>query len=156
MKAFLATAVPGYKPLHRTTIRKRLDVLYRQHRSDIRKMLTNVSSLALTTDIWKNSRNRHFICLTAHFYDKNFKTIYITLGFRVVRGRHLAVRLKKFIEYEIDFYGIREKVTSITSDNAPNIVKAIRNLNCGSPHSCVNHNLNLLVKATILPKKKGM
>jgi hypothetical protein len=154
MKSFLATAIPGYKPLHRTTIRKRICTLYKEHRRKLREILQKIPYLSLTTDVWKNNRNRHFICLTGHFYDEKLKLVYITLGFRVVRGRHLATRLRKFIEHEIKFYKIENKITSITGDNAPNIVNAITSLNVGPYYSCMGHNINLMVKSTIFPPKK--
>ncbi|CAF3062539.1 unnamed protein product [Rotaria sp. Silwood2] len=133
IKSFFATAVPNYKPLHRTTIRRRLHILYKQHRLALRNVLENIPHLALTTDLWKNSRNRYFICLTGHFYDKQTKLISITLGFRLIRGQH---------------------VRSITTDNAPNMINAVYDLDIGIHHSCTAHNLHLMVKSTVLPSKK--
>jgi hypothetical protein len=154
MREFLATAVPGYRPLHRTTVRKRLRILYVEHRRTLRNVLADVLDLALTTDIWKDSRNRHFISLTGHFYDKQFKIISLTFGFRLIQGRHIADRLAKFIKYEITYLNIEEKVRCIVTDNAPNVVNAIFKLGIGVHHSCMAHNLNLIVKSTIYPSKK--
>ncbi|CAF3392273.1 unnamed protein product, partial [Rotaria sp. Silwood2] len=154
IKSFFATAVPNYKPLHRTTIRRRLHILYKQHRLALRNVLENIPHLALTTDLWKNSRNRYFICLTGHFYDKQTKLISITLGFRLIRGQHVASRLKRFIKHEIMFYKIEKKVRSITTDNAPNMINAVYDLDIGIHHSCTAHNLHLMVKSTVLPSKK--
>ena len=154
MKSFLATAVPGYKPLHRTTVRRRISLLYKKHRRTLKKVLVHIPHIALTTDIWKNSRSIHFICLTGHFFDEDIKSVSMALGFRVIRGRHFASCLKKFIKYEVEFYQIQDKICSITSDNAPNIVNAINDLNLGSHYSCMAYNLNLLVKSTIFPSKR--
>ncbi|UJR07040.1 hypothetical protein I4U23_011328 [Adineta vaga] len=55
MRDFLDTAVPGYKPLHRTTVRKRISKLYTEHRHKLRQILESISDLALTTDIWTDS-----------------------------------------------------------------------------------------------------
>lgn len=154
MREFLATAVPGYKPLHRTTVRKRLRVLYVEHRRTLRQVLADVPALALTTDTWKDARNRHFISLTGHFYDKQFKIISLTLGFRLIQGRHIADRLAKFIQHEITYLNIEQKIRCIVSDNARNIVSAISKLGIGVHHSCMAHNLNLMAKSTIFPSKK--
>ncbi|CAF3035694.1 unnamed protein product [Rotaria sp. Silwood2] len=154
MREFLATAIPGYKPLHRTTVRKRLRTLYIEHRRTLRKVLLNVSDLALTTDIWKDSRNRFYISLTGHFYDKQLKLISLTLGFRLLQGRHIANRLAKYIKNEIMSLNIEEKVRCIITDNAPNVVSAIRKLGIGIHHSCMAHNLNLVIKSTLFPPVK--
>ncbi|CAF4196105.1 unnamed protein product [Rotaria sp. Silwood2] len=154
MREFLATAIPGYKPLHRTTVRKRLRTLYIEHRRTLRKVLLNVSDLALTTDIWKDSRNRFYISLTGHFYDKQLKLISLTLGFRLLQGRHIANRLAKYIKNEIMSLNIEEKVRCVITDNAPNVVSAIRKLGIGIHHSCMAHNLNLVIKSTLFPLER--
>jgi hypothetical protein len=154
MREFLATAVPGYRPLHRTTVTKRLRNLYIQHRQTLRVVLSNISDIALTTDIWKDKRHRHFISLTGHFYDKQFKLISLTLGFRLIQGRHIANRLTKFIKHEIISLNIEQKVRCITADNAKNVINAILQLGIGVRHSCMAHNLNLIVKSTIVPSRK--
>lgn len=154
MKMFLTAAIPQYKPLHRTTISRRLAVLYKEHRQSLKKVLSNIPHVSLTTDIWRSNRSRYFISLTGHFFDADFKLICITLGFRLIRGRHISKRLKKFIEFEIKFYGIGDKIRSCTTDNALNITNAITSLNIGTNYSCMAHNLNLMVKSTILPSRK--
>ena len=109
MREFLATAIPGYKPLHRTTVRRRLHTRYIAHRQTLRKVLERVSDLTLTTDIWKDRRNRFYICITGHFFDEKYNFISLTLSFRLIRGRHMAVRLAEFIKHEIISLNIERK-----------------------------------------------
>ena len=154
MREFLATAVPGYKPLHRTTVRKRLRTLYTEHRRTLRKILLDVSDLALTTDIWKDNRDRFYISLTGHFYDKKLKLISLTLGFRLLQGRRIATRLAKHVRNEIMALNIEQKVRCIVTDNAPNVVSAIHKLGFGIHHSCMAHNLNLVLKSILFPSEK--
>ena len=154
MREFLATAIPGYKPLHRTTVRRRLHTRYIAHRQTLRKVLERVSDLTLTTDIWKDRRNRFYICITGHFFDEKYNFISLTLSFRLIRGRHMAVRLAEFIKHEIISLNIEKKVRSITTDNAPNIVSAVNKLGIGVHHSCMAHNLHLIVKSTLFPQEK--
>ena len=154
IRSFFSTALPGYKPLHRTTVRRRLRDKYIEHRRAVRTVFTQVSDIALTADTWKSVRHRHFISVTAHFFDKKFKLISLTLGFRVIDGRHGAARLARFINKEATFFKIREKIRSITTDNAKNIVNAAYATGLGAHVSCMAHNLNLIVKSVIVPPKK--
>ncbi|CAF1472314.1 unnamed protein product [Adineta ricciae] len=154
MRDFLTYTVPGYKPLHRTTVRKRISKLYHEHREKLRKILGGVSDLSLTTDIWKDSRHRCFIGITGHFYDKNYTFTSLTLSFQMIRGRHFAIRLAKYIKREILALDIQDKVRSITTDNAANIVGAISKVGIGEHYSCMAHNLHLMVKAILFPPEQ--
>ena len=137
IRSFFSTALPGYKPLHRTTVRRRLRDKYIEHRRAVRSVFTDVSDIALTADTWNSVQHRHFISVTAHFFDKKFKLISLTLGFRVIDGRHGAARLAKFINKEATFFKIREKIRSITTDNAKNIVNAAYATGLGTHLSCM-------------------
>lgn len=154
MREFLAAAVPGFRPFHRTTVRRRLRVRYHEHRQKLRQALSRVSDIALTTDIWKDARNRYYICVTGHFFDDKYKFVSLTLSFQSIRGRHLADRLSQHLKREIMLLNIEEKVRSITSDNASNIVSAIKQLDYGTHHSCMAHNLHLIVQSVLFPKRK--
>ena len=147
---FLVTTIPEYTPFHRHTVRK-LRGLYIEHRDKLLKFLENLSDLSLTTIIWKDSRNRYFIDLTGHYHDKRYNFISLILNFRLIRGRHFANRLAKFIKHEMVSLGIEQKVLSITTDNAPSIVKAISERGIGVHLSCMAQNFNLIIKSTLFP-----
>jgi hypothetical protein len=68
-------------------------------------------------------------------------------------GRHLAKRLKSFIELEINSLELGDKIVSITRDNAADIKKATLS-GFGEPISCIAHNMNLTVKPLVTRKKK--
>jgi len=147
MRAFLEVALPGYVPPHRTTVRASLAKRYAEHRRSLVTIFANVSAIALTCDIWKNSRGTHFICITAHFHDKDYQLISLTIGFRQLIGCHIAKRLREYILYEIKSLKIQDKICSITTDNATNIVSATTNVHYfGMRISCLAHVLNLIIQ----------
>ncbi|CAF4092138.1 unnamed protein product [Rotaria sp. Silwood2] len=147
MRAFLTVAIPGYVPPHRVTVKAHLAKRYAQHRSSLRSVLANIPAIALTSDVWKNSSGTHFISLTAHFRDINFNLISLTIGFRQLVGSHIAERLRKYILYEITSLNIQNKICSITTDNATNIVAATSNFDhFGMRISCLAHVLNLIIQ----------
>lgn len=146
MRKFLSVAVPGYIPPHRATIKANLLQRYRHHRRSLRTVLAKVPEVALTSDVWQNSRGTHFISLTAHFFDRKYQNISLTIGFRQLVGSHIADRLRKYILYELNSLNIQHKVCAITTDNGSNIVCATANTPCFSTRlSCLGHDLNLIV-----------
>ncbi|CAF1442662.1 unnamed protein product [Rotaria sordida] len=147
MRAFLAVAIPGYVPPHRVTVKAHLAKRYTKHRKLLRSALANIPAIALTSDVWKNNSGTYFISLTAHFRDINFNLISLTIGFRQLVGSHIAERLRKYILYEITSLNIQNKICSITTDNAANIVAATSNIdNFGMRISCLAHVLNLIIQ----------
>lgn len=146
MSQFLSTALPGYKGPHRKTVRRRIAALYSLYTAKLRLLLPKVGLLALTSDLWKNSRHVHFISLTAHVFTKSYEHIPIVLGCRHVVGRHLATTIERYIKYELDRLGIKqEQIVSITTDNGSNMKKARSTHKFGSPIGCMAHNFNLVV-----------
>lgn len=147
MSKLLATAVPGFIGPHRKTVRKRIAALYSSHMAKLRLMLPQLGLIALTTDMWKNSRQIHYISLTAHVFNHKFEAIPIILSCRRVIGKHLSTCIKRYIKYELNRLGIQPgQVISITTDNGSNIKKATATFEFGQPIRCAAHNMNLVVK----------
>jgi len=125
MRAFLAVAVSGYNPPHRATIKAQLRKRFLQHLQLLRSV-------------------------TTHFYDINFSLISLTIGFRQFIGDHSAKRIRKYISHEIRSMKINNKICSITTDNASNVVKATSNvLDFGKRISYLAHVINLVVQGGI-------
>ena len=151
MQHFLNVAIPGYIAPRRQTVCKKLATQYAKYHENLKEIKKKPTYIALTTDAWKNSNLSHFLCITAHFFDDNFSMKPIIVAFRKFKGRNLHQRIEKFLNYEIDLLGIREKVVSITTDNGSDITAATKKFNLRV--SCAAHNLNLVLK-TILKFKK--
>jgi hypothetical protein len=116
---FLQVVLPGtnYKGPHRTTVRERMTNLYGLYRKALIEELSSVSDIALTTDSWASPRRAHYVCITAHYYDKEFGYISKVISFRRFIGRSFAVRIRQFIRLELKKLKIEKKVCSITTDN---------------------------------------
>ena len=85
------------------------------------------------------------LCITAHFFDKNFKYVSIIIGFRKFFGRHLSVKLETFIRKELRLLDVPiTKIESITCDNGADIKKAAAEIS--TRISYMAHHLNLAVK----------
>ncbi|CAF1004071.1 unnamed protein product [Rotaria sordida] len=147
MRSFIALAVLSYILPHRNTVKAHLAKLYAQHRNSLCATLANIPAIALISDVWKNSRDLHFVSLTAHFRDANFNLISLTISFRQLVGSHITERRRKYRLYEITSLNIQNKICSITTDNATNIVAAISNVNYFDMRIlCLAHIFNLILQ----------
>lgn len=155
MSEFLAVAIPGYLGPHRKTVRRTISTLYGAHTMALRNVFKSVSSLALTTDIWKSSQRIHYISLTAHVLNDDFECVPIVIGCRHLIGRHFASNLSRYIKYELNRVGIsNDQIVSITTDNGSDIKKATSSFDFGRRIACMAHNLNLVVKKGLCLWKK--
>ena len=146
MAKFLSVAIPGYTAPHRKTIRQKIALLYCLYTRKLRDLMPQIGFLALTSDIWKNSRQVHLIALTAHAFTRYYEHVPIVIGCRRIIGQHLSASIERYIKYELDRIGIkRSQIISITTDNDSNIKKVAATLKFGSPIRCMTHNLNLVV-----------
>ena len=146
MSDFLNSMVPGYRGPHRKTVRNQIGRMYSTHTQNLCQFFSEIDVVALTSDIWKNSRQIYFISLTAHTFSKNFENISIVVGCRRLIGPHQSSSIEQYINYEINRLGIkREQIISIITDNGSNIKKATSSLQYGFRVSCMGHNLNLVV-----------
>ncbi|CAF1477674.1 unnamed protein product, partial [Adineta steineri] len=145
MKRFLSEAVAGYRGPDRRTVVKRLKTKYKQRRSSIREEFSRISDIALSVDTWQSNRRDHFVCLSAHYYDKDFKYQSNIIAFRRFIGTHSSDRIKNFLINEVEKLDIQAKICSITSDNGPDINAATRS-GFGMKLSCYLHVLNLVVR----------
>ncbi len=142
MQEFLSTIKPGYRGPSRQTVRKHLDKLYQERRSFLKEKFKTIPFISLTTDIWMNLRRHHFLVITAHYHDEHYQLFSDVISFRCFRGRHLAVRLRKFLLNEIKKLNIESKIFSITTDNGSDIKSATSSQEFGIRFSCDAHNIN--------------
>ena len=145
MKDFLNVALPGYSGPSRFTVKRKVGKKYKDFKKKLVNFLKEIPDVAITTDMWKNKRLTHFLCLTAHYFDKDFNYCSLIVSFRKFIGRHQSSSLRKFIQKELTKLGIFEKVRGITTDNGSDIKKAGKEL--FDRFSCLCHNLNLIVQS---------
>ncbi|CAF2180976.1 unnamed protein product [Rotaria magnacalcarata] len=146
MKIFLSVIKYGYQGPNRKTVRKRLGILYQQHRAFIKKQLSSVLHISLTTDVWKSPNNEFFICLTCHFLTSSYVNESFILSFRRFDDKHTGQKFRSFIDNELRKMNLKLKVSSITTDGGSDIKSATLGTTFGMRLSCAAHNLNLVVK----------
>jgi hypothetical protein len=125
------------------------------------KALLNVcpGMISLTSNLWTSLTTDGYICLTAHFIDKNWVLSKRVLSFSFIPSPHNGASLAEKIHSLLEEWEIDKKVFSITLDNASANdlcvvnLKAKFNMKKALPLEgelfhmrCCTHTLNLIVQ----------
>lgn len=109
--------------------------------------------VSLTIDGWKSQRCREYVNISCCYIDDYFKTKVYTLAVSEVEDE-CSHTISDLIEHVKSLYDIN--ITSITSDNAANVIKSIKDINIPNIR-CVVHTIQLSIKKALdeLDKKSG-
>ncbi|ONM16336.1 Zinc finger BED domain-containing protein DAYSLEEPER [Zea mays] len=133
-------------------------VRFKMMRQELRNELQSLNSrICLTSDLWTSNQKLGYLCLTAHYIDANFILKKKTIAFKDVKYPHTGLAIEEVITKCLIEWGIKEKVFTITLDNASNNQSACDLLResgrsdmlFGGEHlhvRCCAHILNLLVQ----------
>lgn len=107
--------------------------------------MEKAKSLALTTDCWSDSHAQSFITLTAHLITNNWQMKTYNLDTAPFYERHTSENLLAYLKRQADLWRIDEKIKLVLSDNASNIVSALKS--SGWKYmGCNAHKINLIVQ----------
>ena len=113
------------------------------------------ASVACTFDIWTGCNRVGYICVTGHYVDSSWEFQKRLLAFRQIPYPHDAQAIYHSVMSVFDLYGIKDKVISLTFDNASANTAAINLLKqtLRPPHGgrlfyqrCACHIINLVVQ----------
>ncbi len=146
---FLLAIDPKYQPPSRRTImRSLLPVKYQEIRQKLKGKLSEVNFCALTTDLWTSRATQGYITLTCHFLTSDWQLHSSVLDTLCVSDSHTAEVLATELMKITEEWGITRKVVCVITDNASNIVAAVR-LNGWKHLPCFAHTLNLVVQNSL-------
>ncbi|XP_059670980.1 zinc finger BED domain-containing protein RICESLEEPER 2-like [Cornus florida] len=168
-KRFLSYAEPRFHMISRTTIGKDCIELYLSERNKLKTLFElSASRVCLTTDLWTSIQNLGYICLTAHFIDRDWKLHKKIINFCVLPTPHRGEAIAQAVDTCLLSWGL-EKVCTITVDNASSndtaAAKLAQKLNKRNGlllngelfHvRCFAHILNLIVNDGINEVKKSI
>ena len=89
-----------------------------------------------------------YMAVTAHCINKKWEVQSLLLNCFKISDRHTAENLRNLMVLETNKWDITKKVHTVVTDNAANIVAAVR-LTGWNHHSCFAHSLNLIVQDSI-------
>ena len=142
---------PGFVMPSRQSIKL---IVFRKHqecKSKLTTLLSSVTSLSLTTDIWTSEANDAYITVTVHFI-ASWEIRSFVLGTREFPGHHTGAAISDAIAEICSEYNIENKVSTIVHDEAANMLLSLRILGDSADEehfesiSCNAHRLQLCLK----------
>ncbi|KAH7658200.1 Tam3-transposase (Ac family) protein [Dioscorea alata] len=114
----LKTMNPQYEKISRNTIKNDCMKLYEHEREKLIKTLKHVDRISLTSDTWTSNQTIGYMCLTIHFIDANWKLQKRIISFYELEPPHTGLVISDAIFDCLLDWGIQDKVSTITLDNA--------------------------------------
>lgn len=147
---------PGRDTISQIIRRKTTDL-----RPLVKQRLEQVSSIALTFDMWSSREGYGYGGLQGHFFDESGVLRSLTLEFKIIPHPHDGPAIRDFFREAINSYGIEKKVIAVTTDSATNNTAAIepllQELQLETPftlepihYRCTSHILNLAVQEALI------
>lgn len=143
-RALMAFAEPEYTVPSRKTVTTRIEKLYAETAQDLRKSLSTVPKLALTTDAWTALTTESYVTITCH-YIINWELKSVVLQTRAMPERHTAENLANVLRSATESWGIQDKVIACVHDNASNVVLANTEYLDWDSSPCYAHTLQLAI-----------
>ncbi|MFQ6638885.1 hypothetical protein Gotur_014693 [Gossypium turneri] len=155
-------ASPNFKNISRHTATKDVLMYYAKERDRVKEELAKAPCLiCLTSENWNSEHtNDEYICITAHWVDKDWKLQKRTLRFRALFPPYDGLNIANELVLCLSQWGMDKKIFSITLDNASYndvMVSCLKNRFCANRAilcdgaffqiRCCAHILNLIVKA---------
>lgn len=126
---FMRTATPYWEKISRATAKADCISTYTQHKKKLKTLLRSVHRIGITTDLWKSTTQKiQYMAVTGHFVDETWKLQKRVLNFCNVPPPHTGVIIADALYKCLVDWGLENKVSSITVDNATYNDVALKNL----------------------------
>ena len=153
-RELMSSLEPGYKLISRRNLTENyLPNVYQKTKERAKELIENEARfVSLTTDGWTSAANESYIAITAHFIDKNWNLRSILLECCSTKLSHTAENLRNILLKCVQDWNIEKRIYSVSTDNAANIVAAIR-LTGWAHVPCFAHSINLVVQSSLCTVK---
>jgi hypothetical protein len=119
---------PLYEFVGRKTIRAECLRIYESEKESLAKVLNGVDFISLTTVLWTSTQTLSYMCLVAHYIDKDWKMQYRVLIFFELDPPHKGYVIGQAAYECVTARKIEDKIVSFTLDNVVNNDSVIRGL----------------------------
>ncbi|TYG36744.1 hypothetical protein ES288_D13G087700v1 [Gossypium darwinii] len=148
---YMRIASPNFKNISRQTATRDVLKYYAKERDHVKEELAKSPGLiCLTSDNWNlEHTNDEYICITAHWVDKDWKLQKRIIRFRALFPPYDGLNIADELVLCLSQWGIDKKIFSITLDNASYNDVMVSSILCDGAFfqvRCCAHILNLIVK----------
>lgn len=148
-KKFIYMLYPGYTlPTRKTVSSTLLPKYFNATSTIVAESVERADAVCITTDSWSSFNNDSFIAVTVHFIDENTKLQCYLLECINYTQSHTASNLAQFLSDVFYKWKIHDKVSAIVTDNAANVLAAVKAGNWRSI-GCFAHKINLVLQDAI-------
>ncbi|XP_005095893.1 zinc finger BED domain-containing protein 1-like [Aplysia californica] len=137
-------SLPSRRELTRTLIPN----LYREEYANLQKELNDAEFITLTTDDWTSWSTKGYMAVTAHFVDSQMQLKSKIIEIRRITSSQTADRIAEELRGIMSAWDITTKVFAIVTDNAANMIAAIKKLPVYHV-PCFAHTLNIVVQDSL-------
>jgi hypothetical protein len=81
-------------------------------------LLSSVTSICLTSDIWSGNAKEDYLSVVAHFVNADWDLEKRLLALRLIDVSHSGANIAERVSMVVDEYGISDKIFAVTLDNA--------------------------------------
>ena len=149
LRAWVEAMVPSYSlPSRNYILYNVMWPMYHGTKENVKSILHNSESIALTTDGWSSNAHESYISLTAHIIDSEFKLKSFLLSTEHMTATHTGVNLLSHMNKLLKEWGIENKKLFWITDNASNIKNAVK-LGGYDWVGCMGHTVNLAIKKAL-------
>jgi hypothetical protein len=144
--AFVRALNSVYRMPSRKTISSQLlPELAKKLEEKIKIFIGKASDICLTSDSWSSKATEHYIAITAHFFDDDFKLLSMSIGVHKMDKLDTSAHVDAITSVLEEFPGLREKIRLFVTDGASVMKSTACALGFQWFH-CFAHRLNLVVQ----------
>ena len=112
---------PQYKGFSASTAKRDIMKSFKFYKEKLKSILhAHSGRFCLTSDLWTSRNKLGFLSLTIHYIDSNWNLNKIIISFKMLESPHMGYNIANLISEELQYWGITDKIFSITLDNATN------------------------------------
>lgn len=148
---FVHGCEPGFQIPCEKTVKNLIHEAYVWGTDQLLNLLGNtVTSIHLTTDLWTSKSKHGYIGVTATWLASDFTFYEVLLTCSHLEYPHTSEVISNELCRIVDQWRLKNTIFTISTDNGPNMVKAVSILGKSLPgverHPCAAHTLQLSVK----------
>ena len=99
---------------------------YKEEKQKVFDALQEATAVSLTTDIWSSRATQGYMTVTAHFISNEWKMKYHVLETSRMVESHTAENIASKLTKVMNDWKITDKISAVVTDNAANVVKAVK------------------------------